>query len=211
VNNLQNSENLNFEKVWLLFQETDRKFQETDKKFQETKQLLEHTSLETDKKLQETDRQMKNLMKKMSESESRWGKFVEALAEGSIIKLLRARNINVNTTSLREKTFFNNRWYEIDIIAKNGNEVVAVEVKTTLKPDDVKEFIEELSVFQEVFPSYAKNKLYGGVAYINAEGASEVFAEKSGLFVIKAVGEHARIINKKDFEPRIWKIESSDL
>ncbi|MGB9702147.1 MAG: hypothetical protein ACPL1A_05385 [Candidatus Kapaibacteriota bacterium] len=55
------SEKLDFEKVWHMFQETDRKFQETAQQFQET-----------DKKFKETDRLLNNLMKKKSEVESRW-------------------------------------------------------------------------------------------------------------------------------------------
>jgi len=34
------SQELSFENVWLLFQETDRKWQETDKRWQESEKLL---------------------------------------------------------------------------------------------------------------------------------------------------------------------------
>ena len=36
----QKKEDLNFEKVWLLFQETDKKFQETDKKLRQLENLF---------------------------------------------------------------------------------------------------------------------------------------------------------------------------
>jgi predicted AAA+ superfamily ATPase len=204
MENIPNTESLSFEKVWLMFQETD-------KKFQETKQLLEHSSLETDKKFQETnkkfqetDHQMKNLMKKMSEAESRWSRFVEALAEGSLIRLLKSRNINVKGTAQREKSFYNNRQYEIDIIAKNGNDIVVVEVKTTLRPKDVKEFVRELLVFREAFPDYSQKNIYGAVAYISVEGEAALYAAKKGLFVIKSAGEGGILQNEIDFKPRIW-------
>jgi hypothetical protein len=45
---------LTFEKVWAMFQETDRKMQETDRKMQETDRRMR----ETDRKMQETDREM---------------------------------------------------------------------------------------------------------------------------------------------------------
>ena len=47
-------------------------------------------------------------------------------------------------------------------------------------------------------------KVYGGIAYLNIAEQSDIFAEKNGLFVIKAVGESARITNKKTFKPKNW-------
>ena len=172
-------EGLTFEKVWYLMQETDRQ-------------------------MKETDRQIRNLNKKMSESENRWGKFVESLVEGSLIKLLKKKNIIVYSTYQRRKVSYNGRQYEFDIIAENGNEVVAVEVKTTLKPDDVKEFIQELKDFKKALPKYADNTIYGAVGFINVDGASDKMAEKNGLFVIKATGDSAKIINEKAFKPKTW-------
>ena len=51
---------------------------------------------------------------------------------------------------MRQKALYNGQRYETDIIALNGDEIVAVEVKTTLKPDDVREFMDELKVFTKV-------------------------------------------------------------
>ena len=180
------TENLDFNKVWLMFQETDKKFKETDKKFQET------------------DRIIRNLTKKMSESESRWGKFVESLVEGSLVRILNEFGITVNRTSTREKCLLDDEEYEIDIIAKNGDEIVAVEVKTTLSVSDVKDFIAKLELFKKAFPDYKNNKIFGAVAFIQKDSEADKFAAKSGLIVIKAVGESAKIANRKDFKPKNW-------
>lgn len=187
------TEKLDFEKVWLMFQETDRKFQETAQQFQET-----------DKKFKETDRLLNNLMKKMSEVESRWGKFVESLVEGTLVKILNKKGIQVQHTFLRAKGLIKNKQYEIDIIAKNGEQVEAVEVKTTLSVEDVKHFMTKLKVFKEVFPEYSTNQVIGAVAYITSESGAEVYAAKHGLYVIKATNKSARIINSKDFQPKYW-------
>jgi hypothetical protein len=211
----QQNQTMTFDQLVLLFQETekriekssletDRKFQEARQQFQETEKRIEKSSLETDRKIQETDRQMKNLMKKMSESESRWGKFVESLVEGTLIKLLKKKKISVESTALREKKKYKGKQIEIDIIAKNGKEIVAVEVKTTLSPADIKDFMEVLKVFHDAFPDYSSKTLYGAVAYISKEGDADIFAEKQGLFVIKATGEGAVITNEKNFQPRVW-------
>ena len=43
--------------------------------------------------------------------------------------------------------------------------------------------------------------IYGAVAYLRAEEEANKYAERQGLFVIRATGDSASIINKKDFKP----------
>jgi hypothetical protein len=63
---------LSFEKVRLMFKETDKKFQETDR-------VLSEKFKETDKKLNKLERLFT----------SQWGKLVESLVEGDIVTLLK--------------------------------------------------------------------------------------------------------------------------
>ena len=96
------------------------------------------------------------------------------------------------------------RW-EIDIIAANGDEVVAVEVKTTLKVRQVTDFIETLKVFPEEAPSaYRGKRTYGAVAYLKADEAADGYAERQGLYVIRATGSSASITNQEGFKPRTF-------
>ncbi|MCX6155305.1 MAG: hypothetical protein NT007_14210 [Candidatus Kapabacteria bacterium] len=219
------TESLNFEKVWALIQatnqtikelaqqskDTDRKFQDTDRKFQDTDRKFQESRISIDKEIRELINQTKKtelivdkLSKKMKESESRWAKFVESLVEGELIKLLNAKGIAVEQTTMRAKKYFNNREFEIDIIAINGNEMLAVEVKTTLGVEDVNEFIEEMKEFREVFPQYREKKVYGAVAYISVDSSANKLAERQGFYVIRATGESAKIINKENFKPKEW-------
>ncbi len=48
---------------------------------------------------------------------------------------------------------------------------------------------------------YTNRKVYGAVAYIRS-ASSEVYAEKKGLFVIRAVGKNAMLMNAKNFKPK---------
>ncbi|MCX8143793.1 MAG: hypothetical protein N3F62_05985 [Bacteroidia bacterium] len=184
------SEKLTFEKVWKLFQETDKKFQETDKKFQETDRKFK----ETDKKL----RQLENLFV------GQWGKLIESLVEGNLAKLLRERGIDVRGTRQRIKSWYDNKEIEIDLLAINGKEVVAVEVKTTLRIEDVNDFIEDLKVFKKAFPEYKDKIIYGSVAFLTANEGADKYAYRKGLFVIKATGESTKILNDKKFKPKSW-------
>jgi Holliday junction resolvase len=197
----KSSEKLSFEKVWLMFretdkkfQETDKKFQETDRKFQETEKLIRDLSLKSDKKL----RKLEDLFI------GQWGKLMESLVDGNLTRLLQERGIDIQTTSQRIKSFYKGKQIEIDILAKNGMDVVAVEVKTTLKVEHVKDFIEELKIFKKAFPEYKDKNVFGAMAFLRVEEEADKYAYKQGLFVIKATVESARIINDIKFKPKKW-------
>jgi hypothetical protein len=174
---------LSFEKVWLMFQETDKKFKETDKKFQET-----------DKKINALERLFT----------SQWGKLVESLVEGDIIKILNQRGIEVTDTIKRRSGRRDGVDYEFDIIAINGTEVVIIEVKTTLRPEDIRHFLKKLQQAKKWMPEYADKKIYGAVAFISEDAGTRAMAEKNGLFVIRATGDSASIVNADNFVPKSW-------
>lgn len=186
---------LSFEKVWLMFQETDKQFKETAKRFKETDKQFK----ETDKKFQETDKKLNKLEQLFT---SQWGKLIESLLQGDLINVLAKWGISVNDTSERRKGNRNGENFEFDIIAHNGNEIVIVEVKTTLRPGDVTDFQETMKKAKVYLPEYANKTIYAAMAFLKADGHSDRMAEKKGFFVIRATGNSAAIVNQKDFEPR---------
>ena len=177
--------------------ETEKLFKETDLQFKET-----------DRRFKETDRQFKDTDRKINKTihlfESQWGKFVESLVNGNLIHILRSKGIDVHDTTQRRKGEHNGRQFEFDIIAKNGSEIVIVEVKSTLNVQVVKDFLDELSLVRGWLEEYKDFKLYGAVAFLTADEESPLFSERQGLFVIKATGDSAILVNKDDFRPKEW-------
>ncbi|MCX6271841.1 MAG: hypothetical protein NTU44_11590 [Bacteroidetes bacterium] len=191
------------------FKESQRRSKETDKQIKETDKQIKETDKqikETDKMVKETSRQMKETDKKINKLEgffsSQWGKFIESLVEGDLVKLLNNRNININFTSTSNKLLFQGKEYEFDILAVNADEIVVVEVKTNLKVEDIRWFLDKLTLFRTVFKKYETYQVYGAVAYLKATEAADKFAYRNGLFVIKATGNSAIINNDKEFVPR---------
>ena len=134
-----------------------------------------------------------------------WGKLMEALVEGELVTLLNQRNIPVEGLASEHKRKDSNREdYEIDLIAINGNTVVAVEVKTTLWLNEVRDFLEKLPRFTGAFREYRGRQIIGAVAYLKANEGSDKYAAKQGLYVIRAVGNGATIVNPANFKPRIF-------
>lgn len=197
-------EALTFEKVWLMFQKTDKKFQETDKQFKETDKKFQETDKkfqETDKKFQETDKKLNNLEYLFT---SQWGKLVESLVEGDLLTLLKQRGVDVTDTIKRRSGCRDGINYEFDIIAINGNEIVIVEVKTTLRPGDIRDFLKKLKMAKTWMPEYSNKKILGAVAFLAEDAGTSVLAERKGLFMIRATGDSASIIYRNDFVPKCW-------
>ncbi|MCD4697464.1 MAG: hypothetical protein K8S16_14615 [Bacteroidales bacterium] len=165
-----------FEQVWQMFQETDKMFKETDKK----------------------------LNKLEAPFTSQWGKLIESLVEGDLVNVLNQRNIKVEHTMQRMKGNHKGEKFEHDIIAVNVKEVVIVEVKTTLRVEDVNYLHEKLWKAKQYMAEYKDKTIYGAVAFLTADGASDRMAEKMGLFVIKATGNSSSIINNSDFKPKAF-------
>ena len=189
------------EEIWNILREvaesqkeTDRRMQQTDRQMQETRQLLERQGQETDLRLRKLDELFNG----------QWGKLMESLVEGDLVKLLAERGMAVDHTINNPKKNYGPRRWEFDILAVDGREVVVVEVKTTLKVDDVDYFVERLQDFPELMPEYADRRVYGAVAYLKSHESVNVHAGRQGLFVIRATGSSASITNDAGFTPRAF-------
>ena len=173
----------------------------------EEERRLEAAKLEKERKaeLDKITKEMRRRTNKLDELfTSQWGKLVEALVDGKIVEILNERRIKVEQTSQRCEGVYQGKTQEIDILAINGEEIVAIEVKTTLRPEDVGVFEDKLKVLKLWMRHYADKKVYGAVAYIRADAGSAELAAKRGLFVIKAVGDSARLTNADGFKPRTF-------
>ena len=200
--------------------ETDRQLKESSFELKEAQKETDRqlkglgtSQKETDRQLKglgtsqkETDRQLKETASQLKETDrrfnSQWGKLVESLVEGNIVEKFSERGIPVQGTTQRAKKTFDGKQYEFDVIVHNGDEIIVVEVKTTLDVEKVKHFIEKLKSFKKVFPEYADKKVYGAVAFIVADSESNKYSENQKLFVLKATGDSASIVNAEGFKPR---------
>jgi Holliday junction resolvase len=170
--------------------DTEARFKDTEARFKDT-----------DAKFKETDIR---IQKAFNLFESQWGKLIESLVEGDLVRILRERGVDVHATSTRRKGSHGGENYEFDIIAHNGNEIVVVEVKTTLRVKHVNRFLERLDRVKNWLPEYKNARIYGAVAFLRAEEESEAYAERQRLFVIRATGDSAAIVNQPGFEPKAF-------
>lgn len=171
-------------------------------RFEESQRRAERDMEDLRERQRQTDAQLRR-----SESLfiSQWGKLVESLVEGDLTRLLRSRGVEVTIVTSRLELPLDPRRREIDLIAVNGEDVVAVEVKTTMKVADVRRFVELLDEVRELLPTALRRlRIYGAMAYLRTEEGAARYAERRGLFVIRATGNSASIINAPGFQPRAF-------
>ena len=94
-------------------------------------------SSETSQKIKELSVEVKETnqgLKKAKELfETQWGRLMESLVEGDLLRILNETGIDVKNTYMNVKSDFGEDQYEYDIVAGNGEEAVVVEVKNHLK------------------------------------------------------------------------------
>jgi len=159
----------------------------------------------------ETDRMLKELAKGLEKTHEQvgdltdsWGKFIESMVEPAVIRLFAERYIALEVTTLRSKRHRDGRDVEIDILGVNREYVVAVEVKTTLRVDDVEDHVKRLEEFKTFFPEYRERKVVGAVAGMRLQEGVEKYAERQGLYVLAQSGETVQMLNDEAFEARVW-------
>ncbi|WP_089728629.1 hypothetical protein, partial [Candidatus Thiosymbion oneisti] len=175
------------ESIWTLFRETDRRLDqriaETDRRFRETDQRLGQRFKETDQRIAETDQRFRETDRRLdrrfeaTEREiaalsaqtraaenlftSQWGRLLEALVEPGVVELFRARGIAVNRSLERPRVRQGGEELEIDLLLVDGDALVVVEVKSTLRVNDVRALLKDLKRFPEFFPEYRGYRLFG--------------------------------------------------
>ena len=154
------------EEIWAILHEIAERQRKADQEYQREKKIA------------------KRRINKLEELfTTQWGKLVESLVEGDLHRLLNDWGVVVHDTAERRKGKLDKpltEQYEFDIIATNGEDIVIVEVKTTLRVKHVKEFLWELEQFTEWLPEYRDRRVYGAVACIKAVEEAEKYAARQG-------------------------------
>jgi len=183
-------EGLTFEKVWAMFQETDRKMQETDriiKKYAE--------------EIKETDR-------RIGELGNRFGELAEHLVAPGIVRRfdelglhfdgIRPHGVDITDDDRKVVS-------QLDIMLESSDCIMAIEVKTRPRKQDIEHHIKRLELLKKQRMRYHDfRKIRGAIA-----GAVFGIEEKqatldAGFYVIEQSGDTMKIDIPKGFKPREW-------
>jgi len=153
----------NVDEIWRLFRETDRKFQKTNRRIQETNRLIK-LSLERTQSQHEVVLEIKRVSRLIDRLGNRLGDFVEEAVRPAAVRLFRERRIAVHEVHRHVEAQRGNEGIEVDLLVVNDHDVIAIERKSHLFVDDVKEHVERLGKLKRLLPSYANKRVMGAVA-----------------------------------------------
>ncbi len=193
-------------------QERKRAKEERKRANEKYEQERKEASAELDRRFRETDQEIKNIGKKIrslaGSFDYQWGKLIEKLVKSGVVKLFQYRGIDIKFVTERMKRTKGGGTMEIDLLLLNTTEIVAIEVKSTLKVSDVDNFLEDLVEFKDFFPEYKGYHLYGGVVGLEITEGSDRYAYKQGLFVLGVQGKKmAEMRNDLKFKPKDFSQE----
>ena len=135
--------------VWQLLAELTIAQKETDRRFQETERLLKEQSQATDQQFRETDRKIREVNKQIGDLGEKWARFVANMVAPACETIFLKRGIPVHQVSQRMKKRLNGQTLEIDVLVTNENQILVVEVKSSLGVNDVRELRSDLNRFRE--------------------------------------------------------------
>jgi hypothetical protein len=185
-----------------IFQLFERQKEETERRAAEFERSLAASKAEADRRHAETERLIATTNAAVNSLTSRWGRFVEELVRPAVVRLFRAKGIDLKHTFLRACD--EARQMEIDILGVNSTDVVLVECKSRLSHGDVDDFLTKLPLFKTAFPEFVAYRIYGAVAGIEIDQGVDRRAYQKGLFVIKPSGDTVAIVNDENFQPKTW-------
>jgi hypothetical protein len=194
--------------IYKLFEKTEAQFAESQKEAERRNAEADRRSAEADRRREEANRTMEELKKQVQETTKAVNNlttplchFIEEMVEPAVVRLFLEQGIDVTQTMSRLKSQRPGAAMEIDIVAVNGSELVAVECKSRLSKDDVNDFLTRLQRFKVAFPQFREFRIYGAVAGIEIDHGIDAYAYRQGLFVIKQSGETVKIVNDAQFQP----------
>jgi hypothetical protein len=187
---------LTFEKVWAMFQESDRR--------------MRKLSEETDRQMRETDQQIRETGRQIDEMlGNRFGALYEYMVSPNIVQKFSALGFHFDEISSRRKAIVDEgdgqKIAEFDIVLENGEIIIGVAVKSKQFYDDVGDHEQRLRILRLVRNKKGdKRKIYGALAGAIMPSSVRTAALKAGFYVITQTGDTVRIDVPEGFTPKAW-------
>ena len=157
----------------------------------------------------EIDKLIKSIDEANGNFNNKWGQFLESLAAGDFLDLIKQVGIaGVHTLyrNLVREDEQGRQLAEIDLVGANTSDAVAGEVKTNLTIAKIDKTLAKVKKHGcDMFKKY--NRVYVAFIFLKAEEGAVEYAESQGCIVIKAPGGQSKVsalVNQKGFKPKAF-------
>jgi hypothetical protein len=212
---------LTFEKVWAMFQETDLQIRETDRivkenalQMKENERILTEKLKETEKIVERNALQLERLGKQMGDLHRTFGEMAEHMVAPGIARRFDELGRHFDSVKTDDNDICDEEGRiltQVDILLENSEYIVAVEVKTRPRTQDIHHHIKRLKILREYADkNHDSRKIQGAMAgAIYGEYEKQATIE-AGLYVIKQSGDTMKIAVPDGFIPREWQYSVPD-
>ena len=198
---------LTFEKVWAMFQETDRKMQETDRLIRELRESQRETERVVKESQRETDRVVKETSRIVGRLGNSFGELTEHLILPNIEEKFNALGYSFARVgpNIRFRDRNGKILTEVDALMENGDFVLAVEVKSQPTEEHVREHMERMEILRRYADEHGDGRKHiGAIAGAIMHDQVKRYAIKSGFYVIEQSGDTVKIDAPEGFKPKEW-------
>jgi chromosome segregation ATPase len=175
------------DEIWAILREVGRKHDEIAQQMKETEKQMK----ETDRRMKETEKQMKETDKRVGEITNRFGDMVEHMVIPNLLTKFGELNFTftkANRTVIEDKE--HKLFTEVDAFLENGDNVMAVEIKTKPSIDDIDRHIERMEKLRSYADLHNDKRVYlGAIAGVVFNESEKTYALKKGLYVIEPSGD----------------------
>jgi flagellar hook-basal body complex protein FliE len=170
-----------------------------------TEKTLNDTMASTEKTLHEAMASTeKTLNKAIGGLSNTMGSLVEHIMTAGLPKKFKRFGFSFDrVTTVKWADGENNIYTELDGLLENGDQAMAVEVKTTLRNEDVDDQLERMEKVRRYADLHGdKREFLGALAAAIVDKSSREYALKKGFFVIEPSGEDVKIT--KPVSVKVW-------
>jgi hypothetical protein len=177
---------LTFEKVWEMFEETDRRIEESSRK---------------------TDRAIRRLSKNIGGLNNSFGKWAEAMVSAKLWEKFKTLGYTFTHGGPHEFWEGERTVAQVDMLLENGDYLMAVEIKSALTEENVDDHLKRVEKVREYLDKRGdRRKLVGAVAGMVVSAAARDYAQKKGLYVLVQSGKSVALAETPaGFTPREWQ------
>jgi hypothetical protein len=187
-------------------QETARQIKEARLQQQKDAEERRERQKEIDRQMQETAREMKETNRRFGDLGNRFGELAEHLVVPNIEEKFNALGFAFEKVALNQRLIdpSGKRYAEIDIILEGDNTVIAVEVKSKPRKEDIDIHISRIEALREKTDPRISKRYIGAVAGAIMIDEVREYIHQNGLYAIEQTGDTVKISNGEGFIPRQW-------
>jgi len=200
------------EEAWKAIRET----QQAQKEAQQAHKEAQQAHKETEKAIKETRENIFDLNKARDEA---WKAIREtqknigglnnslgSIAERMLIPGLpkKFKKFGYSFNRIASYSYADGVYAQIDGMLENGEQAIAVEVKTTLRQSDIDDHLVRMEKIQKYADKHGdKRQFMGAMAAFTTDENTKNYALNKGLFVIEPRGEDVKV-TKPNGEVKVW-------